>query len=166
MRLSEEKHAELMGLVAATIKVTKPTGCRSIRGIKGRFSRNAKGYVQVKVKTPNLATDTTPPNEKVQLHQLLAWNHPAAAMRASMRAAIAGSKDDSGATMEISHLCDMKDCSTTDHLCAESSIKNKTRWGCPAVIFINEVMHSCCKCTPMCVPNEDEIRTALRYTVA
>ncbi len=127
--------------------------------MSGRFSANGKGYIQIKVKTPYAKGDQTSPNSKVQLHQLLAWNHSDPTMREMLRRSIVEQ------ALEISHLCDNKSCANPDHLCAESSFKNKQRWGCPVVIFINNVMHMCCKCDPQCIPNPDKIAFALRYTV-
>jgi hypothetical protein len=110
-----------------------------------RLSCNQKGYVQLKVKTPKDTHDSTPPNCKVQLHQLLAWTHPDPVARATLRAAI------SNGQLEISHLCENKACATYSHLCAEDSWTNKTRLTCEVVVYVGGVEYCICRHQPACV---------------
>ena len=65
-----------------------------------KLSLQAKGYVQIKV------DGHANPNKKVQLHQLVAWQHPDLARRLELRAAIRDG------LQEISHLCKQKRCMT------------------------------------------------------
>lgn len=153
------KHEELLALVRTNTGLMNQYGCALLKEMGGRFSVNEKGYVQIKVKTPYLKADNTNPNTKVQLHQLLAWNHPDETTRECFRAAIEAQE------LEISHLCNNKLCTNSDHLFPEKSFNNKKRWGCPVVIFINGLQHLCCKCEPRCVPTADKIETALHYNV-
>jgi len=156
--LSSAKITELMKLVNRNC-AANTCGCLLVVDITGRFSKNAKGYIQIKVKTPRSSTDTTNPNSKVQLHQLIAWSHPDATRRETFRAAI---KNGSG---EVSHLCSNKSCANPNHLTIEDSYINKTRWGCPAVIKINEQLYPCCKHVPLCIATAEKIETAPTYTV-
>lgn len=156
--LSSEKIAELEKLVNQNC-AANAYGCLEVTNVTGRFSKNAKKYIQIKVKTPRSSTDTTSTNSKVQLHQLIAWSHPDATKRETFRAAIQSGKG------EISHVCSNKACANPDHLTSEDSYTNKTRWGCPAVIFINDVKKPCCKHNPLCIPTKEQLETALRYAV-
>lgn len=159
-KLSEAKHDELVKLIQRSNKVITSRGCSLlVIGKKSRFSLNKKEYVQIKVKTPNDAFDETPPNRKAQLHQIIAWNHPNSDQRAVFRTAITEAK------LEISHTCSNKSCTNAAHLCAEDSLSNKSRWGCPAVIYINNDEYPCCKHHPRCIPSEEQVATALKYTV-
>lgn len=156
--MSAEKHQELLNLIRNVSSEQTEDGCIKVP-TGGRFSTNKKGYIQIKVKTPNNSADSTPPNMKVQLHQLVAWNHPDETERSKLQQAI------TEGTMEISHLCPNKNCANPQHLCAEDSYTNKTRWGCMVVIYINEKEYPCCKHKPHCVPSPELRNEALRYTV-
>lgn len=146
-QLSDAKLAELLKIVhGCTTPPSGEGGCAVIDvRLSTRLSHNQKGYVQLKVKTPNDKHDHTPPNCKVQLHQLLAWTHPDTTARATLRAAITGGR------LEISHQCDNKSCTTHSHLCAEDSWTNKTRLTCEVAVIIGGVEHSICRHQPPCV---------------
>lgn len=156
--LSSEKIAELKKLVNQNC-AANAYGCLEVTNVTGRFSKNAKKYIQIKVKTPRSSTDTTSTNSKVQLHQLIAWSHPDAAKRETFRAAIRSGDG------EVSHLCGNKCCANPDHLTIEDSYTNKTRWGCPVVIKINKQLHPCCKHLPLCIATAEKIDTAPTFTV-
>jgi len=156
--LSSAKHSELIKLVNDNNKANT-YACLEITNVTGRFSQNAKGYIQIKVKTPHLSTDTSKTNTKVQLHQLIAWNHPDAEKRDIFRDAIQKGEK------ELSHLCGNKRCANPDHLAIEDSFTNKSRWGCPAVIIINNKQYPCCKHKPSCIATAEQIKTALTYKV-
>lgn len=110
------------------------------------MSLNSKGYVQIKVFYGS--KDKKKQNTKVQLHQFLAYWHPFPDEKVSalFRAAI----DQGG--IEISHLCNRKNCANPSHLWPESSFHNKSRWMCPVSIYINGVEKPCCPHKPRCVP--------------
>lgn len=156
--LSREKHEELITLIQSKASPPTDDGC-VIVSIGGRISKNAKGYIQIKVKNPDDATDKTPPNTKVQLHQLIVWNHPDKDKRAKFQQVIMDQ------SLEISHLCPNKNCANPEHFCAEDSFTNKTRWGCPVVIYINGQEYSCCKHNPKCIPGPDNRVDAPSYNV-
>jgi hypothetical protein len=159
-RLNEVKHEELMGLVARHTKKADEYGCL-ILAVKAnsRFSRNKKDYVQIKVKSSK--SDTSGTNDKIQLHQLVAWNHSDPTERERYRASIT----DPGCKLEISHRCHRKDCGNEAHLHLESSAENKQRNGCPVVILINGKLRSCCKHIPFCLPNPEAVKTAPQFQV-
>lgn len=70
-------------------------------------------------------------------------------------------------TLEISHLCPHKNCCEPSHFCAEDSYTNKTRWGCPVIIFINHWEYSCCTHDPKCIPSpKTRIKRTLLHCVA
>ena len=158
--LTEAKLNELLGLVHActTRDSSDDGGCVAIDVRQStRLSRNQKGYVQIKVKTPGNPHDPTPPNQKVQLHQLLAWTHPDAAARATLRAAICD------AQLEISHLCEDKACTTPSHLCAEDSWTNKTRLTCEVVVYVGEIEYCVCRHQPACVLTPTKWAKAFKF---
>lgn len=156
--LSEEKNASLMQMIGQHQLQSNRDGCQRLQvESHTAFSYNTKRYVQVKVRTSN-REHWIPMNQKVQLHQLIAWNHPDPGQRATYREAIRRSR------LEVSHLCENKDCCNSDHLTMEASYKNKSRWECPVIIFINEVEHQCCKHEPKCIPSDSLRRAAQRYT--
>lgn len=157
-KLTDKKHTELLALVNSATVSTTQDKCRRVR-TGGRLSFNKKGYVQIKVKTPGDITDHTLSNTKVQLHQLICWNHPNDRLKQVFQTAIRES------TLEISHLCPNKDCCEPTHFCVESPLTNKSRKGCPAVIFINDIEYGCCRHNPKCIPDVNTKKNAFRYVV-
>lgn len=155
--LTEDKLRELTQLVQNCTGACVGEDCNAINVNRStHLSVNSKGYVQIKVKTPNDKGDTSSPNLKVQLHQLLAWTHPDEDMRVHLRAAIETK------TMEISHLCGNKRCTTPSHLCAEDSWANKTRITCEVAIYVDGVEYQICRHEPRCILTTDKRRQALR----
>jgi len=154
--LQDETVVELITLVQKNASEATRDGCRRLKlPSNSRFSRNGKGYVQVKVVNAGDPRVTT--NTKAQLHQVTAWQHPDPEKREALRTAIQDGK------LELSHLCPNKDCTNPDHIVAESSWINKTRWGCPVSIFINDEERSCCQHNPACIPSDETRKRALRY---
>lgn len=68
-------------------------------------------------------------------------------------------------TNEISHLCSNKLCTEITHLFPESSEYNKSRHGCPVLIFINGEPYPHCDHNPPCKASLKALEKAKRYTV-
>lgn len=133
--------------------VDSPDDCCPVDVSKQRsLSLNTKGYVQIKVYYGS--KDKKKQNKKVQLHQLVAYHHPDPVAQQNFRTAICDG------VLEISHLCGNKLCANPTHLCMESSHKNKCRWTCPVVIYINDVEKPCCPHSPMCIPTAESRRVS------
>lgn len=106
-------------------------------------------------------------NTKFTLHQLVAYaalaenpfsNDPEiVALRAFF--------EEGWKTLELSHLCHNKVCTEKAHVYPEPSDYNKSRNGCPVIIFINEVPHPHCDHEPPCIASLEKQRTAKRYTI-
>jgi hypothetical protein len=119
-------------------------------GEKGtRISKNAKGYIQIKTNNP------LKPNEKVQLQQLLVWNHPDIKHRQFVRENIGNTK------LECSHICKNKGCMEATHIYLESSKINKERSYCSVWYKTNRfegtVYTQICKHIPRCICNYDQL---------
>lgn len=159
------KHIELMRLVEVSSNpCSTPDGCRLVC-LGGRISANSKGYIQISVRTPRNSLDTTPANQKVQLHQLVAWNAPIAEEQHRFRQAIATASLPDACALEISHRCYDKRCSNPQHLVVESSATNKSRNHCPVVLYVNGHEVPNCKHAPKCIPTEQARKDALEIHV-
>jgi len=129
---------------------TDGTVIRKKCGEKGsRISKNAKGYIQIKTNNPQK------PNEKVQLQQLLLWNHPNLEHRQFVHDNINNTK------LECSHICKNKGCLEATHMYLESSKINKERSYCPVWIKITRsegvIFTDICKHKPRCICTYDQL---------
>ena len=159
--LDDTKLQELNNLIRTLVPAdpAAPTECQLLDVSKHRkLSHNAKGYVQIKVKTASI--ESYSPNTKVQLHQLICWMHPDPLLRAEFREAIRGAGVNGN---ELSHLCNEKTCCNSNHLVAESSYRNKCRWTCPVAIQINGTVVECCNHTPRCIITDAVRDSLLKY---
>lgn len=143
--MTDSEHSQLMRKIVAAATQNE-LECKLISSVTGVFSRNAKGYIQLRVKG----------NTKAQLHQVVTWNHPDADMRGQFRHAIEHGSE------EISHLCNNKACVNPNHFFPEDSATNKSRNYCECVIFIDDKMHKCCRHEPKCVITKKVLERALR----
>lgn len=160
--LSQSKQDELMRLVQQNMDspLSMPNSCLLLQKIEGRFSQNRKGYIQISVRTPFSPYDSTPTNQKIQLHQLIAWNHPNLEKRLDFQRAIV-----SNCKLEVSHLCHTKSCCNPYHLAMESSSVNKSRNGCPIILYVNGDEMPNCRHHPECIPTQKTEESALHITV-
>lgn len=152
--LSDKKLIELMDIVRSSDTIVDEECAIIVKKPKSRLSYNNKDYVQIKVKASNDNGKKISPNCKVQLHQLLAWNHPDKDMRGELRHAIENTK------LEISHLCGNKGCTNPSHLCAEDSWTNKTRITCEVIINVDGVYYPMCRHKPPCIVTTFKRRNA------
>jgi hypothetical protein len=128
-RLPENKIAELWEHVKLNMcpAVRISATCYELAHLGGRYSLNNKGYVQIKTSTLQLARET---NEKIQLHHLAIWHHPETEYRAVARQQLQDGKE----KLEVSHLCNFKQCCNPEHMRLESSNRNKSRNYCVAFV--------------------------------
>jgi hypothetical protein len=147
-RLSDSVFADCRRIVIASLMIESPMmndhaaslQCRQIDISQStRLSLNLKGYVQIKTCSPGS------PNEKVQLHQLLIWEHPNLDHRAFVRHNIANTR------LEASHLCHNKKCTNPWHLWLEPSEVNKSRRYCEVSIVVSKRRLMVCRHEPHCI---------------
>jgi Zinc-binding loop region of homing endonuclease len=150
--LTPKQHKELLELIATRTQPPTPDGCLLVSPINGRFSLNSKGYVQIKV--AKLDNSLTTSNSKVQLHQIMAWNSSDTTLQSCIRST----------KLEISHLCQFKNCANDKHLVAETSFQNKQRWTCPCIVYIARVEKLNCVHGPRyCIPGPWARKNAFWY---
>lgn len=160
-RLSDSKIAELWAHLQTNLKdapdissTCKRLACYSPDGFKlsagiaascTRYSLNQKGYVQIKTST---ATEKSNTNEKLQLHHLAIWHHPDENYRNHVREVLRNGKH----KIEISHLCNFKQCCNPAHMYLESSASNKSRNYCIAFVHtLTGGWFPTCQHQPRCV---------------
>lgn len=139
--LSTQIQKDCLALVNGCIgKSSNHEDCKDINvNASTRLSLNQKGYVQIKTNNPEK------PNEKVQLHQLILWNHPDHQTRTLCRTLIVTSGN------EVSHLCHNPLCATAEHLWAEESEINKSRRWCEINVVHSRTLLAVCRHSPKCI---------------
>lgn len=154
--LTEQVQLNCFTVVQSSLSKTKSANhpdCKDV-DIKAHtcLSLNQKGYVQIKTNSHGK------PNEKVQLHQLVLWNHSNPQTRELSRKLILTRG------YEVSHLCHNPLCTEAEHLWTEKSEVNKSRRYCEVNFSFNGILFSVCRHTPKCIFTAEKEQKMFAFT--